>query len=124
MSSLNISDFYGKNDNPDISKLWIFIIMLIISLCTFLFSINVESIDMNSYLGKWAFGYISIVIFATAVLMSSYYFFEKKEGSSKYKSIRKIYFLVALLLLMIAFLPIAITLFILNKLNMETILIQ
>lgn len=121
MSSLSISDFYGKNDNPDISKLWISIIMLIISLCTFLFSINIESIDMKGYLGKWAFSYISIVIFATAVLMSSYYFFEKKEGSSKYKSIRKLYFLVALLLLMIAFLPITITLFVLNRLNMETL---
>lgn len=121
MSRFTISEFYGKNERPDISKLWVSIIMLLFSLGMFFVILTAEPNEVSGILVKWAFSYLSIFIFTVALFISSFYYYEKKEGSVKYKFIRQMYFLLTLMIFIIAFLPLTITFFVLNKLKMETL---
>ncbi|QOS80867.1 hypothetical protein JNUCC31_08355 [Paenibacillus sp. JNUCC31] len=120
MSRFEISKFYGKNEDTDKTQLWISAIIFLFSLGLFVISFTAEGNDFNQIFIKWACTYLSIFMFSVALFMSSFYYFGKKEGAKKYNFLRKSYFLVSMIIFIIAFLPLTITFFILNKINMET----
>jgi len=121
MNPLNISQFYGKNEKPDYSKLWISAIMTLLSIGLLIALVTVDTNEINGHFMVWAFGYLSIFIFAVALVITSFFYFEKTEGSEKYKFIRKVFLIVALLILAVVCIPLTIALFVLNKLNMGTL---
>lgn len=115
----SLNEFYASNETPDRSIIWVglgFLVFAIIMLVVF-----IGNLDRHVLGTEILSIYLIVLFFEMPMLMISTYFFQKKSSANSFRTIKYTSFCFSVVIFCITLIPVAVFLFVLDKLKFRNI---
>lgn len=115
----SLNEFYASNETPDRSIIWVglgFLVFAIIMLVVF-----IGNLDRHVLGTEILSIYLILLFFEMPMLMISTYFFQKKSSANCFRTIKYAAFCFSVVIFCITLIPVAVFLFVLDKLKFKNI---